>query len=437
MHFSPTSAFIGAALLLACGSDDDTPKKVRHTGCEASMTECDIGKDSCVESLLELAACVREDDMPPLPAIQHITSAEFADMLRSTAEEMGYGPSPWDSLLPKLKLLPAGQSTLDASIDVSAQSVAAFYHVISKDITIVTDTSVEDDIDKMYLVLHELTHYLQDRETGIEMLRSSGGTTSDEQISLSALIEGEAVVNSSRGLTLLMRLAPQAVNWTRFYDALQKSMFDDVQQSSAPLLAARQFLPYGIGGQYVSDLWSDDNREDVDLLFEEWPHAFADWMLAETWKPIDNTKQKLKCAPPLAPAGFSVYALDSFGASGAFALLAAAKEADPDLAAELRNDAFAVYVETAGMSAPSEARAIGVWRLQFSSASVAADFLDAIASLDLDTRTFGNEIAIRVSSDASIEALTGDALDACPKLEDLKPMMRDSDLPASVRQIFL
>ena len=437
MHFSRTSAFIGTAVLLACGGDDDTPKKVSHPGCEATMTECDIGKDSCVESLLDLAACVREDDTPPLPAIQRITSAEFADMLRNTAEEMGYGPTPWDSLLPKLKLLPAGQSTLDASIDVSSQSVAAFYHLINKDITIITDTNIEDDIDKMYIVLHELTHYLQDRESDLSGLRESTGNTSDEQISLSALIEGEAVVNSSRGLTLLMRLAPQAVGWERFYDSLERSLFDEIQQSNAPLLAARQFLPYGVGGRYVSDVWSDDNREDVDLLFEEWPHAFADWMLAETWNPVDNKKQKLTCAPPLAPNGFSLYEVDSFGASGAFALLAAAKDIDRELASELRNDAFAVYIDDAGMSAPSEARAIGVWRLQFSSASVAADFLDAIATLDLDTRTFGNAIAIRVSSDASIQALTGEALDACPKLEDLKPMMRDSDLPAGVRQIFL
>jgi hypothetical protein len=437
MGFIRAAVLVFAAFLIACNSDDDgKPAKVHHTGCEASMTKCDIEETACVESLLDLAACTREDDTPPVPEIVRITTAEFADMLRHNAEDMGYGPTPWDSLLPKLQLLPEGQSTVDAAVDMTSQSVSAFYHLKNKNITIITDTSVESDIDKMYVVLHELTHYLQDRKSDLSALHESAGPTSDEHISLDALIEGEAVANSSRGLTLLMRIAPQGIRWDRFYNSLDESLFAEIAKSKAPLLAAGQFLPYGIGGRYVSDLWSDDHREDVDALFEEWPHAFSDWMLAETWNPIPASKPKLTCAPPRAPDGFSVYELDSFGAAGAFALLSAAGEMDLDLASKLRNDAFAVYVENAGMDEPSKARAIGVWRLRFSDAATLAQFKAAIADLDLDTQTFKDELAIRVSSDPSLTQLTGDALKGCPQLEDLQPMMPDSDLPAGVRQIF-
>jgi hypothetical protein len=435
MRIQGVAAFALIGLLAACGDDDPGPASRQR--CEVTQTRCDIEEPSCLQSLLDLAACVREDDSPPLPEVHLITSDELAEQLRSEAEEMGLGPTPWDALLPKLRLSPEDQSTIDASIVLHSKSVAAFYRDTSKDITIITDSDAGADIlEEMYLMLHELTHYLQDRESDLEALQDRAGDTSDERVSLNALIEGEAVVNSTEALILVMNRAPQAFNWERFFDSLDESLFEEVSDSSSPLLAAMQVLPYSVGGRYVARV-ALDGRSAVDELFDDWPRAFCDWMTTDVWNQADTLQQPLDCAPPLAPEGFSLYEVERFGSAGAFALLAAAGDIDAKLAASLRNDAFAVYVDSAEPSTPSEARSIGVWRLRFESSSATTQFVKAIVPLDLETQQFDEELTIRVTSDEAITQLGGKALEACPKLEDLKPMKPESGVPsAALRKIF-
>lgn len=438
MHNPGFATFTLIALFAACGDDDDNRPIASGQLCEFTETQCDVEEPSCLQSLLDLAACVRENDSAPLPEVHRVTSDELAEQLRGEAEAMGLGPTPWDALLPKLQLLPVGEGTLDSSIELFSKSVAAFYHQKSKDITIVTDSGLQGDTNKMFVMLHELTHYLQDRASDLQALQERAGDSTDEHISLDALIEGEAVVNSTHALIRVMERAPQTFSWERFFDSLDESAFDEVNHSASPLFAAMQVLPYSVGGRYVAQIWEDYSRSQVDDLFDAWPAAFCDWMTASTDEPTKTLHEPLDCAPPLAPEGFSLYEVDSFGSAGALALLAAATgDADAKLAASLRNDAFAVYVEGAATGATSAARSIGVWRLRFASSAATAQFVDELEPLDLEMQTFGKELAIRVSSEVSITELTGDALEACPKLEQLKPMKPESDLPSAVlRKIF-
>jgi hypothetical protein len=429
-------AFIG--FLIACGDDDGDRRTVSKKGCDIEQTECDVEQTSCLESLLELTACARgdDDDEATLPEVHRITTAEFTQRLRDEAEESGYSTSPWDQLLPRLSLQPEGLSSVDSAVDVLAGSVLAFYDDETKDITILTDSRADDPQQKMYVVMHEFTHYLQGRDNDFVDLRKRAGAGSDAHAALNALIEGEATVNSTRGLVYLANRAPHTLDWLSFYDSLEENLVDSVEESESPLYAAIQLLPYGAGARFVGELWDADDRSAVTELFDEWPHALRDWMMGPPWKVGSTTQKPLDCAPPLAPEGFSLYEVDSLGSAGAFALLAAAGSGDLALAKALQNDAFAVYLDETQASDPQTAKRVaGVWRLRFDDGAVAR-FSRAIASLGLDTKTFKNELVIRVVSDESIDVLSGDALEACPKLSELKPMRSEPSLPNAIRQLW-
>ena len=418
--------------VIGCGDDSDEPSTARSRYCPAPDRPCDIEEEACVESLLDLAACERGDKAPRLPPIKSMTVEEFRELLRSEAEENGAGPTVWDAILPKLKLLPDDKPAVDSSIEIASTSVAAFYDDEAKDITVISDSDIEDDGDKAYIMLHELSHYLQDRQTDLHELFEGSKKSLDARMSLLALVEGEAVVNSTRGLVRMMGRSPRELDWERFFDVLDEGLAPDVTKDGSPLIAARQFLPYSVGGRYVARMWNTFGRASVEDLFEQRPEAFCDWMTPSRLRPESTLKEPLDCAPPLAPDGFELYGLDSLGSVGVYALLAAADVGDRSLAAQLRNDAFAVYIDEAAASEPSKAAAIAVWRLRFASGDAAKKFATQIEPLELAPHAFGEELAIRVSSSEALDALSGDALEACPKLDALKPMNEDSEVSNAV-----
>lgn len=418
--------------VMGCGDDSDEPKVAQARFCPAPDRPCDIEEDACVESLLHLVACERSDKAPELPPIKSMTSEEFASVLRAEAEEKRAGPTAWDTILPKLKLLPSDKPTVDSAIEVASSSVLAFYDEKTDDITVISDAEIDSAGDRVYIMLHELTHYLQDRQTDLSQLFENSKKSLDERMSLLALVEGEATVNSTRALGRMMGWSPRELNWDAFFDMLDEGLGPDVTEAGSPLIAARQFLPYSVGGRYVARTWNALGRDAVEDLFEQRPQAFCDWMTPSSLHPEKTLQEPLDCAPPLAPPGFELYGLDSLGSVGAYALLAAAGVEDRSLAALLRNDAFALYIDESAADDPSKAPAIGVWRLRFSSSANAEKFATQIEPLDLAPVKFGEELSIRVSTSDSIAALSGDALEACPKLDELKPMKDESDVSNAV-----
>lgn len=428
-----SSAWLG--LLIACGDDDGERKPVADDACIVDMDECDVEETTCLESLLDLTLSAREEhghaDLPP---VQRITTAEFVERLRAEKAEHGATTSPWDLVLPKLSLIPAGKPTSEAAVDVLADSVLAFYDDASHDITLITDTEVKEPQDAMYVVMHELTHFLQGRDHDFAALKKHASTSTDDRAALTALIEGEATVTSTRALVWLMHRAPETLDWERYFDALDESLFKSIKDSEAPLISALQALPYGVGGRYIEQLWEGGDRSDVDGLFDMWPHTLQEW-LKGPWEDDGVAELALSCAPPLPPDGFKVFEVDSFGVAGALALLAAAGSGDFELAKELTDDAFAVYLTEADAGAPESAKsAIGVWRMRFSGG--ATKYLKAIASLKLDAEPVGDELVIRVASDAaSGNAFTDAGAGMCPKLDELKPMRAEPSLPSAIRRI--
>jgi hypothetical protein len=192
-------------------------------------------------------------------------------------------------------------------------------------------------------------------------------------------------------------------------------------------------LPYTVGGKYVSRVWNAYDRKHVDALFEQPPLSLVDWLLPGSLEHAAPTLvEPLDCAPPLAPNGFSVADIDSFGAAGALALLSAAGGAlDLALASSLRGDSIAVYTPNDA----SGARGVTAWRLRFSDEGAASSFSNGVRPLGLTIRAFGRELLVTASADPAQNPLQGSALDACPKPEELEPTKAASGAMAAIKRL--
>jgi hypothetical protein len=403
-----------------CGGDesiDDT-----SLPCPPTHYSCDIGQEDCAAGILDLTACVRGDEVPELPKINQLTGKQFGEQLRREAEQDDVGPSPWDPLLRALRLLPQGESSLDASIAQAVDSVAAFYDPETKEISVITDAGGEnaDPLDRMYVLSHEFTHFLQDRAHDLSQLDEQASASTDRQLALSMLVEGEAVVNSTRVVIRLMRHSADQFSFPRFFDALDESLLDSIRSAGSPLVASLQTLPYGVGGRYVAQVWDERGRGAVSKLFDAAPLTAADWLALDTAHPTASRSEPLDCAPPLAPPGFELYTLDHFGAAGVVAMLGSIDQLELDLPGELVDDAFALYVQE-GAEDPASAPVVGVWRLRFARAASSERFYQLFAGRGIGLRRAGSELLIRVSSDDAGAILQGSELEACPALEELVP----------------
>jgi len=364
--------------------------------------------------VLAVTACERQDPAPPLPPIRQITKAQFREELRGEVAKQGMMSDPWATPLTALHLMPSGESSIDAAIDTTVQSVAAYYDSTTKRISIVSDAQPSDLDESTYELSHELTHYLQDRSVALDKLERASLDSTDADTGLHALVEGEAVAISTRALTRFLQASPEQFQWTAFFGKLAQALLDDVAASSTPLFASVQDLPYWLGGRSIETMLDAGGRAQVRALFKNPPRSLGDWLSAGP--PVART-DALDCGPPEAPQGFSLVGLDRFGIAGALALLSAADAQDFSLASKLSMDAVAIYAADTA-SGPA---GVTAWRLRFDTGASAMEFAKAVGPLGFESRAFGSELLLTTSLDPSQNPLRDQLLDACPNLQDLEP----------------
>ena len=417
--------------------DNHAPATDVHDTAEqcSPIRECDVTKSTCQEAVLALTACIRGDDKPPLPEIRKLTSEQLGEELRAQAQANGVMDTPVDAALRAFHLLPVDVSASDASINSVTEQWAAYYDPETARVTMLDSADSVDAVDAMNTLSHEFTHYLQDLRVDLKTIDKRFGTSADSVVATRTLLEGEALVTSTRVLARMTGLSASALNWQRLFDLLDANLVDEVDGSKAPLSDAALSIPYPIGGRYVSNVWNHYDRQHVDALFDAPPRAVADWMAGYgAGKVAAALPHELECAPPQAPKGFSVYGLDGLGATGVLALLAAADAASLEIAAAVRGDAIAVYTPD-DVDDPSQGPVLAVWRLRFRDSTSAEAFVTRLDPLQFTIARTYPEVVISVSSDSNLEALHGAILDGCPGLEELKPLHQPKLPMAALRAL--
>jgi hypothetical protein len=222
-------------------------------------------------------------------------------------------------------------------------------------------------------LLHELVHALQDQlfDLGAYIPKDA---SSDEALAARAVVEGSAFLYQTIIEGLYSGLQPDRVDWANLFDPFVQSLEDRGIDEDDPLQGASSVFPYFHGAHYLAQRWARGGAEATAEPLRSRPLATQNVLV------LDEDRALVPPGPteaaPAAPEAHVLEDADRLGAWFAFLFGArngVAREIARDHAEHLANDrAFAYYDAGADSVAFS-------WRMEFTSADVAAAFAQAVA----------------------------------------------------------
>lgn len=360
---------------LACADDES---------CEDPLRVCDIGSAGCREHVFLQTACARGHDGRAVPTVYTITRDEFEGLLRAgdepTAEQQRIDAQS-AAALRMLDLLPAGAtSTEEAAIQAYARNVLAFYSRSDASVTIVeTNLGDVDHETSVFVLSHEFVHAQQDIDVGLQDFFDAHSTSSDSNIALRSVTEGEAVLFSNVTMARQPGAAISAEIFDQYYAQQQQSLRDAAAGTSdAAYTDLSSSFPYPFGGELVTDRWLAEGPAGVLDLYDDPPLSTATILRTLVGAEPANSVDLPALSANAIPEGWSIIADDTLGA---WILFAVARRSGfvEESATELAEDWAGDHLLIAG--GPTDADVALAWTLRFGSEASAVRFSDIGASM--------------------------------------------------------
>jgi hypothetical protein len=395
------------ALVGACGDDKVT-------------LPCDVAKRACQQAIFRATAESRGQTGAKLPPVRVITRDQLGAELRAAVEGGTQQSDPaqvlaqtqWQRSLALLGLLPlpAEKTADEAYIEQGVSTIAAYYSHGSHDVTVIADQTLDLD-DATVTLSHEFVHALQDQRESLSHLQSTYSVTTDDDVALTSLIEGEATWLSYATYNREVRDIPiEQIDQHAIFDPMLRGTLHAIEVADAPLIEMSELMPYPVGGARVAELHLEYGPEEIQKQFSRPLLALRSWVDdAPPGLPL-----QLDCDLPAAAPGYKRKDPDRLGYGGLMAYRIAQGEAGMSAyttAEHWRGDSIASYAS----ETDPEAVAV-VWRVRLDN-SAAADSLAAFA------RAAGSEATVQ-ENDVVISAATDSELlaawrpgDDCPAFE--------------------
>lgn len=363
-------AFALAVSLAACGEADDAPApelgplpEYSIAGCEElDHTSCDVREASCQERLLALTACIREDEVPPMPPVTVMSEAEFGDYLRESNDDE---PEPevnhLERALVGLDLVEVGALGRETVIADLVEKIGGVYRHDTDDVLIV-DHGQSSDLDMSSSVLvHEFVHYLQDRQVDLDAFNDAHSPTSDAALAADALVEGEAELHQLRYYASALGLNPNIVNYPERFETMMAWSETYLLGEASPFTQIRSVFPYAWGGRYAAISWAFGGPDTLAQRFESPPTQTLTLMAAANGT-IPDEVEAVALASPTAPEGWSLYSDDVGGAFLQFLYLMTRTTVGEarELSLAWRGDRLSIYAQEEPASDTA-----WVWRFAF------------------------------------------------------------------------
>lgn len=385
---------------------------------------CDITTAACQRATFAAAAEVRGQSGAKMPPVRIISHEQFVDLLNEEVADAAGTPDPWSAPLGLLGLIPEGSSIADQQASNSADNVAAYYETESKDVTVI-EREGTDPLDDVFVLAHEFVHSLQDAEVGIGEFEAAWVDSLDSHVASRSLIEGEANVLGIVVLGRALSTPARLLNWEGVTESWHDYAFDTIEQSSSPLFAAAQLLPYPLGTAQLGPLWLDRGQRPIDELYATPRLSVLDWA-EDTSVTAPSRREALACEPTSGPSGYAGVESDAFGPAGVLSLLLRAGErigAAWSDALESRGDRVVLFQRD---GAPDDFAI--TWRIRFESVAAAESFearVGSALSAGVDLLRDDREVLLfGASDDAALSAWTN--VSDCGTPEEL-PVPADTD----------
>jgi hypothetical protein len=365
---------------------------VLASACDTSvqLEPCNIAVESCQEDIYYALVRMRGDGYDPLagvPPIDTIPVAEYERQLNAAAKARADAKAdapddepdpaaekpvvPWDFALQTLRLVTPVETPEEASVKNQVANVAAFYSSKTRSVTVIDRGQKRDDYGDTSLLLHELTHALQDRE----LSGSFDDGTTDGSLASRALTEGEATFYQHLSQFEMNRVSPETFDWHAGYTNDLLGGRANLAKNDSPFYGVRWFI-YPLGARYLSDAWERGGNAGVRHAYVTQPRHMAQFMT-----PYDEETEGVRAVldPALAcrvtPPGdtWQRPGLDRFGAMLVFAFFTAARLPDEEawpLAAGWDDDLIFVFFE------PEAQHVLLSWRIRLADEDAVERALD-------------------------------------------------------------
>lgn len=398
----------------ACSDDDDDREP--HVD-----IPCDIRDNYCRRAIFRLTAQVRGQAGAKLPPSRIITRQQFATETRDALDDNMRSRDAllFEETLRLLKFLPPNSSIGEAMAEANIGGVAAYYDPNTADITIIDDAA--ESVSSGSLTLsHEYTHSLQDQREGLGALYT-GALSTDAQMAVSALLEGEATILSDVAMSRAAGVPYLRDDVIMYLDRLTSALLGDIEASDAPFNQAQLVLPYPVGGRAIAEAYLARNIAGVRAYYSARPRTLNTWVQYDKNLTLPVA---LTCTRPDAPAGHDVIGTDSLGFTALLALfvkLGLTGLAPYDAARSWANDSYAIFGEPGSTSAAAVA-----WRIRLS---------DEAAASALETQLRASALGIAVSRSGSelvLSAASKPEVFSAWTVRDLCSTQKSRDEPRSL-----
>jgi hypothetical protein len=400
---------LGAVLMLAAGCADD----------DVSLP-CDVTKRACQRAVFRATAQSRGQTGAEIPPVRVITRAQLGAELRASTDNgnqqrddaQALEHEQWQRALSLLGLLPppAKQSADEAYVEQGIATIAAYYSHGSHDVTVIADQT-KDLNDATVTLSHEFVHALQDQRESLSQLQRTYSVTTDDDVALTSLVEGEATWLSYVTYYREVHDIPlEELDHHKLFDPMLQGTLDAIEASSAPLIDMSELMPYPVGGERVAELHLEFGPEEVQKQFARPLPALRSWVDdAPPGLPLE-----LDCDLPAAPPGYKRQASDRLGFGGLMAYRIAQGEAGMTAyttAEHWRSDRIATY----GSQTEPEAVAV-VWRVRLDNNSAAISLAAFVDASGLVATVQESDVVISAATDEKLLA-TWQPGEGCPAFE--------------------
>lgn len=359
---------IGLCVLAACGGD-------------TKLETCNISEASCQYEVFLAVQDVRGSLWDPWiepPRMDVISEAQYrAQVIAARERALQQTGRDWFSEGLKLLRMIDPDETPEEEVNQKVEIVAAFYSALVHRVTIIEREEIQNPAQGVQTLAHELVHAAQDRDVGLSLLDQYVAST-DNQLALSALVEGEAVTYEYLVSGKQLDVPKTFIDWRIFEGWLieiRRRAFDD----PSPYRVATTELLYPLGGTYVAAAYAEGGPLEVRKVYDPPPLSAARFMAGRK-SPGDVAPPPWTCLQINPPSGYELVIGDELGGLGLFAFATRFSPIEIlawDSASAWTGDRFYVFRKPGDDDA-----LVVVWLVRFASpqaAAAAQTALDGVA----------------------------------------------------------